>query len=233
MTDPVCVISGVGPGTGSALARRFATGGHRVAMLARNPQRLAELERELPFSKGYACDVSDAAQVEAAADRIERDLGVPTTLVHNAVGGAFGSFLEIDPAVLNRNFQVNTMGLLYLARRLTPAMISAGSGNVIVTGNTSALRGKPSFAGFAPTKAAQRILTESMARELGPKGVHVAYIIIDAVIDVPWTRERFKDRPDDFFIKPGIIAEEAWHLTQQNRSGWSFNVELRPYGESW
>jgi NAD(P)-dependent dehydrogenase (short-subunit alcohol dehydrogenase family) len=233
MTDPVCVISGVGPGTGSALARRFATGGHRVAMLARNPQRLAELERELPFSKGYACDVSDAAQVEAAADRIERDLGVPTTLVHNAVGGAFGSFLEIDPAVLNRNFQVNTMGLLYLARRLTPAMISAGSGNVIVTGNTSALRGKPSFAGFAPTKAAQRILAESMARELGPKGVHVAYIIIDAVIDVPWTRERFKDRPDDFFIKPGAIAEEAWHLTQQNRSGWSFNVELRPYGESW
>ena len=233
MTDPVCVISGVGPGTGSALARRFATGGHRVAMLARNPQRLVELERELPYSKGYACDVSDAAQVEATADRIERDLGVPTTLVHNAVGGAFGSFLEIDPALLNRNFQVNTMGLLYLARRLTPAMISAGSGNVIVTGNTSALRGKPSFAGFAPTKAAQRILAESMARELGPKGVHVAYIIIDAVIDVPWTRERFKDRPDHFFIKPGAIAEEAWHLTQQNRSGWSFNVELRPYGESW
>jgi NAD(P)-dependent dehydrogenase (short-subunit alcohol dehydrogenase family) len=233
MTDPVCVISGVGPGTGSALARRFAAGGYRVAMLARNPQRLAELERELPDSKGYPCDVSDAAQVEATADLIERDLGVPTTLVHNAVGGAFGSFLEINPAVLNRNFQVNTMGLLYLARRLTPAMISASSGNVIVTGNTSALRGKPSFAGFAPTKAAQRILAEAMARELGPKGVHVAYIIIDAVIDVPWTRERFKDRPDDFFIKPGAIAEEAWHLTQQNRSGWSFNVELRPYGESW
>jgi NAD(P)-dependent dehydrogenase (short-subunit alcohol dehydrogenase family) len=115
MTDPVCVISGVGPGTGSALARRFAAGGYRVAMLARNPQRLAELERELPDCKGYACDVSDAAQVEATANRIERDLGVPTTLVHNAVGGAFGSFLEIDPAVLNRNFQVNTMGLCTLS----------------------------------------------------------------------------------------------------------------------
>ena len=205
----------------------------QAPVLARNPQRLAELERELPDCKGYACDVSDAAQVEATANRIERDLGVPTTLVHNAVGGAFGSFLEIDPAVVNRNFQVNTMGLLYLARRLAPAMISAGRGNVIVTGNTSALRGKPSFAGFAPTKAAQRILAEAMARELGPKGVHVAYIIIDAVIDVPWTRVRFKDRPDDFFIKPAAIAEEAWHLTQQDRSGWSFNVELRPYGETW
>ena len=233
MTDPVCVISGVGPGTGSALARRFAAGGHRVAMLARNSQRLAELEQELPDSKGYTCDVSDAAQVKATADRIERELGVPTTLVHNAVGGAFGSFLEIDPAVLNRNFQVNTMGLLYLAGRLAPAMISAGRGNVIVTDNTSALRGKPSFAGFAPTKAAQRILAEAMARELGPKGVHVAYIIIDAVIDVPWTRERFKDRPDDFFIKPAAIAEEAWHLTRQDRSAWSFNVELRPYAENW
>ena len=211
MTDPVCVISGVGPGTGSALARRFARGGYRVAMLARNAERLNGLERELADSKAYLCDVSDATQVEATLDKIERQLGVPTALVHNAVGGAFGSFLEIDPAVLNRNFQINTMGLLYLARRVAPAMISAGHGNIIVTGNTSALRGRPSFAGFAPTKAAQRILTEAMARELGPKGVHVAYIVIDAVIDVPWTRERFKDKPDEFFIKPAAIADEAWH----------------------
>jgi NAD(P)-dependent dehydrogenase (short-subunit alcohol dehydrogenase family) len=233
MTEPVCVISGVGPGTGSSLVRQFARGGYRVAMLARNAERLSGLERELADSKAYVCDVSDAAQVEATADKIERELGVPTALIHNAVGGAFGSFLEIDPAVLNRNFQINTMGLLYLARRFAPAMISSGGGNIIVTGNTSALRGRPSFAGFAPSKAAQRILTEAMARELGPKGVHVAYIIIDAVIDVPWTRERFKNKPDDFFIKPAAIAEEAWHLTQQDRSAWSFNVELRPYGESW
>lgn len=233
MTQPVCVVSGVGPGTGSALARRFSGGGYRVAMLARNAQRLAGLERELPGSKGYVCDVSDDLQVQATAERIERELGRPAVLIHNAVGGAFGSFLEIDPAVLNRNFQINTMGLLYLARRYAPAMIRAGSGNIIVTGNTSALRGKPSFAGFAPTKAAQRILAETMARELGPKGVHVAYIIIDAVIDVPWTRERFKEKPDEFFIKPAAIAEEAWHLTQQGRSAWSFNLELRPYGETW
>jgi NAD(P)-dependent dehydrogenase (short-subunit alcohol dehydrogenase family) len=202
-------------------------------MLARNAHRLSELERELPNSKAYKCDVSDAAQVEVTVDNIYRELGTPTALVHNAVGGAFGSFLEIDPTVLNRNFQINTMGLLYLARRLAPAMISASRGNIIVTGNTSALRGRPSFAGFAPTKAAQRILTEALARELGPKGVHVAYIIIDAVIDVPWTRERFKAKPDDFFIKPAAIAEEAWHLTQQDRSAWSFNVELRPYAENW
>src|SRR5215831_6678528 len=233
MTEPVCVISGVGPGTGSALARRFGRGGYRVAMLARNAQRLSQLEHELSNSKAYMCDVSDAAQVEATVDQIYRELGTPTALVHNAVGGAFGSFLEIDPAVLNRNFQINTMGLLYLARRFAPAMVQAGNGNIIVTGNTSALRGKAGFAGFAPTKAAQRILAEAMARELGPRGVHVAYIVIDAVIDVPWARQRYKDKPDEFFIKPTAIAEEAWHLTQQARSGWSFNVELRPYCETW
>jgi NAD(P)-dependent dehydrogenase (short-subunit alcohol dehydrogenase family) len=118
MTQPICIVSGVGPGTGSALARRFASGGYRVAMLARDAERLARLEREVPGTKAYPCDVSDTAQVEATADRIERDLGLPDALVHNAVGGAFGSFLEIDPAVLNRNFQVNTMGLLHLARRI-------------------------------------------------------------------------------------------------------------------
>ena len=218
MAQPIAVISGVGPGTGSALARRFAAGGYRVAMLARNEKRLAALEQELAGAKGYVCDVADPAQVEATSGAIERHLGAPSVLVHNAVGGAFGSFLDIDPAVLNRNFQVNTMGLLYLARRLVPAMVGAGKGAVIATGNTSALRGKAGFAGFAPTKAAQRILAEAMARDLGPKGVHVAYIVIDAVIDVPWARERFKDKPDEFFIKPAAIADEAWR-SEERRVG--------------
>jgi NAD(P)-dependent dehydrogenase (short-subunit alcohol dehydrogenase family) len=233
MAQPVCVVSGAGPGTGSALVRRFAAGGYGVAMMARDAERLSRLERETSGSKGYVCDVSDAAQVDAAADRIERELGAPDVLVRNAVGGAFGSFLEIDPAVLNRNFQVNTMGLLYLARRFAPSMVAAGHGAIIVTGNTSALRGRARFAGFAPTKAAQRILAESMARDLGPKGVHVAYIVVDGVIDVPRMRERFKGKPDEFFVKPAAIAEEAWHLTQQDRSAWSFLAELRPYGETW
>jgi len=233
MSQPVVVITGVGPGTGSALARRFAAGGYRVAMLARNRDRLARLEAELPGSKAFPCDVSDPAQVEAAAAAIEAELGPPSVLIHNAVGGAFGSFLDIDPAVLNRNFQVNAMGLLYLARRFAPAMQAKGEGAIIVTGNTSALRGRPNFAGFAPTKAAQRILAEAMARQLGPEGIHVAYIVIDAVIDLSWTRERYKDRPDGFFIKPAAIAEEAWHLVKQDRSAWSFLVELRPFGETW
>jgi NADP-dependent 3-hydroxy acid dehydrogenase YdfG len=112
-------------------------------------------------------------------------------------------------------------------------MVAAGAGAIIATGNTSAQRGKASFAGFAPTKAAQRILAESMARELGPKGVHVAYVVIDAVIDLEWTRRRFANEADDFFIKPAAIAEEVWHIAHQDRSAWSFNVELRPFRETW
>jgi short-subunit dehydrogenase len=229
----VAVVTGVGPGTGTAIARRFSQGGYAVAMLARTSERLATLERELPNAKGYRCDVTDETQLDTTIEAIRRDLGTPKVLIHNAVGGAFGNFMEIDPKVLNQNFQVNTMALLHLARRLAPAMVAAGEGAIIASGNTSALRGKASFAGFAPTKAAQRILAESIARELGPKGVHVAYVLIDAVIDLEWTRKRFKDAPDDFFIKPAAIADEIWHVVHQDRSAWSFNVEVRPFGETW
>jgi NAD(P)-dependent dehydrogenase (short-subunit alcohol dehydrogenase family) len=232
-SNPVALVTGVGPGTGAAIARRFAQGGYQVAMLARNHARLQALEREVASSRAYACDVTDEAQLDAAVAAVRTDLGEPRVLVHNAVGGAFGNFMEIEPAVLNHNFQVNTMALLYLARRLAPAMVAAGDGAIIATGNTSAQRGKASFAGFAPTKAAQRILAESMARELGPKGVHVAYVVIDAVIDLEWTRRRFANAPDNFFIKPAAIAEEVWHIAHQDRSAWSFNVELRPFRETW
>ena len=233
MAEPVCVISGVGPGTGTALVRRFASEGYRIAMLARTAERLADLAAQVPSAKAYVCDVADQSQVDSTTALVEREMGAPSVLIHNAVGGAWGTFMEVDPATLNRNFQVNTMGLLYLARRLAPTMVTAGQGAIIVTGNTSSQRGRANFAGFAPTKAAQRILAEAMARDLGPKGVHVAYIVIDAVIDVPWARERFKTKPDDFFIAPTAIADEAWHVANQPRSAWSFNVEVRPYGETW
>jgi NAD(P)-dependent dehydrogenase (short-subunit alcohol dehydrogenase family) len=237
-TSPVTVVTGVGPGTGAAIVRRFARDGYAVAMLARDRNRLTLLEQEIAHTRAYPCDVTDEAQLDATIEAIRTDLGTPQVLIHNAVGGAFGTFMEIDPQVLNHNFQVNTMALLYLARRLAPAMVAAGEGAIIVTGNTSAFRGKATFAGFAPTKAAQRILAEAIARELGPKGVHVAYVMIDAVIDLEWTRQMMKQRlgkdaPDDFFITPAAIAEEVWHVTHQDRSAWSFNVELRPFGETW
>lgn len=233
MTDKVCLISGVGPGTGAALARRFARGGYQVAMLARDAERLERLEHEIDRAKAWVCDVADEAAVNDTVARVAADMGQPSVLVHNAVRGTFGTFLELDPADLETNFRINTMGFLYLARALAPAMIEAGEGVIIASGNTSALRGKPRFAGFAPTKAAQRILAESMARELGPQGIHVAYIVIDAVIDLEWTRKMMPDQPDDYFIQPDAIADNTWHVAHQDRSAWSFNVELRPFGETW
>ncbi|HUI26474.1 MAG TPA: SDR family NAD(P)-dependent oxidoreductase [Candidatus Kryptonia bacterium] len=232
-SQPIALISGVGPGTGKAIVRRFATGGYRVAMLARSAERLDAFEKEIPGTLGVVCDVASEAQVDAAVATVRAKLGDPSVLIHNAVSGSFGNFLEIDPAILNRNFQTNAMGLLYLARRLAPAMIEAGKGAIVATGNTSAARGKATFAAFAPTKAAQRILAESMARYLGPKGVHVAYVIIDAVIDLEWTRRLQSNKPDEFFCKPDDIAAEIWHVVHQERSAWSFNVEVRPFGEVW
>jgi len=228
-TKPLALVTGVGPGTGASVVRRFAEGGYRVAMLARDADRLAALASEIPDSIALPCDVSDADALKQAIDSV----GAPKVVVHNAVGGAFGTFSQIDAEVLQRNFEINTMALLHLARLTTPAMIAAGEGALIVTGNTSAQRGRATFAGFAPTKAAQRILAESLARDLGPKGVHVAYLIIDAVIDVPWQRERLPDAPDDFFISPASIAGEVFHLAQQPRDAWSFLAEVRPFHEPW
>ena len=125
------------------------------------------------------------------------------------------------------------MSLLHLARAVAPAMIARGSGAIMVTGNTSALRGKPDFSGFAPTKAAQRILAEAIARELGPQGIHVAYIVIDAIIDLRWTRRQFPDTPEDRFAKPDDIAETVYQVAHQPKSAWSFNVEVRPFSENW
>ena len=234
MAGAVCLITGVGPGTGASLSRRFAQGGYRVAMLARTQERLSQLEKEIAGSRGYGCDVSDEAAVNATVARVKEEMGAPEILIHNAVGGAFGTFLEIEPKTLSDNFQVNTMGLLYLARAVAPDMIEAGKGVILsLPGIHPRYAGKPRFAGFAPTKAAQRILSESMARTLGPQGIHVAYIVIDAVIDLAWTRKMLPDKPDDFFIQPSAIADTAYQVAHQDRSGWSFNVEVRPFGEEW
>ena len=227
MTQPVCLITGVGDGTGAALARRFAKGGYSVAMLARNRDRLDALEQELPNARAYACEIADIEALLATVEAVRAEMGAPSMLVHNAVSATFQTFLDADPEDLERNFRVNTTALLYLARELAPDMIEAGKGAIMVTGNTAALRGIPNTAVFAPTKAAQRILAQSLARDLGPKGVHVAYVTIDAAIDTPWTRiPLHPDKPEDFFSKPHAIADEVFHVAHQ----WSSPNELvHPY----
>jgi NAD(P)-dependent dehydrogenase (short-subunit alcohol dehydrogenase family) len=231
----ICIVTGVGEGTGLGIVRRFAEGGYQVAMLARNEARLQRFAREIPGTTAFTCEVSDEESVNSTFAAVAEKLGPPDVLVHNAVSfnSLFGTFMEIEPATLQRNFEVNTMGLLFCARAVAPYMLKAGSGAIMVTGNTSARRGRANFAAFAPTKAAQRILAESIARSLGPQGVHVSYILIDGGIDMPFARELLPDKPDEFFIKTAAIADAIWSVVHQDRSGWTFELDLRPFGEEW
>ena len=233
MSKKIALITGVGPGTGSSIARRFSDGGYKVAMIARDKERLKSLEDELEDSKGYSCELRNSEYLNSTIDNIIKDFGYPDVFIHNAVRGTRGNFLEFTSEELQSNFDINVIALHRIAQKVAPEMIKRGKGAIIVTGNTSAHRGKANFGGTASTKAAQKILTESFARYLNPKGVHVAYITIDAAIDLEWTRKAWPDKPDDFFIKPDDIASEVWHIVHQSKSAWTFDHWLRPFGENW
>ncbi|NIO43589.1 MAG: SDR family NAD(P)-dependent oxidoreductase [Burkholderiales bacterium] len=234
MPDRVCLITGAGDGIGAATARRFASEGYHVAMLARTEERLKRLESELPGSRGYVCDISDPELLRSTVAKVRAELGFISVAIHNAAQGAFKTILEADPTRFEELFRVNATALMVLTQCVAPDMLGKGSGAILVTGNTAAWRGKPNFCMFAPTKAAQRILAEAIARDLGPKGIHVAYITIDAAVDTPWTRPRiYPGKQDDFFAKPSAIADTIYHLAHQDRSAWTFNVDLRPYHEKW
>lgn len=230
---PHCIVIGVGPGTGLACVRRFVEGGYTVSMIARHPDRLQSFADEIEHTAAYPADIDDNEAYRETLRRIVSDYGVPQVAIHNATLASFGSYREIDPADFERNYRVNAGGLLATAQELAPAMCERGDGAIIVTGNTGSLRGKPDYIGWSPSKAAQRILAEALARELGPKGVHVAYVVIDAVIDMPFARRRREPKPDDYYAKPADLAGEIFHTAHQPRSARSFLVELRPFGENW
>ena len=223
---------GVGPGNGAAFARRFSEGGFAVALLARRPELTNQLAAELPDAKAYACDVTDHASIEHAFAAIRQDLGEVDVLVYNAGSGTWGTVEDITPRDLDLAMRVNATGLLAAAQAVIPAMKVKKKGSIVVIGATASRRGGAKTAAFAPAKAAQRSLAESMARHLWPAGIHVSLIIIDGVIDIPTTRARM-NKPDTFFLKPGDIAQTAFHLTAQPPSAWSFEVEARPFGETW
>ena len=233
MSKKVALVTGVGPGTGSSIARRFSNGGYKVAMIARDKERLKSLEDKLEDSKGYSCELRNQEYLNSTIDNIIKDFGYPDVFIHNAVRGTRGNFLEFTSEELQSNFDINVIALHRIAQKVAPEMIKKAKGAIIVTGNTSAHRGKANFGGTASTKAAQKILTESFARYLNPKGIHVAYITIDAAIDLEWTRKAWPDKPDDFFIQPDDIASEVWHISHQSKSAWTFDHWLRPFGENW
>ncbi|MFQ5457735.1 MAG: SDR family NAD(P)-dependent oxidoreductase [Myxococcota bacterium] len=233
MPSPVCVITGVGPGNGAAFCRKFASAGYQVAMLARSADRLKEMETTIPGTKAFPTDVSDPGQVAETFAAIRSALGPVRVLLHNAGGGVFSDFLNTTPEMFEESWRTNALALLLCGQEAARDMLDAGEGTIVVTGATAALRGGMNFAAFAPAKASQRMLAQSMARLLGPRGIHVAYVIVDGVIDMPRAREFLPDRSDDFFLKPDAIAETVLYLAGQDKSAWTFEVDVRPFGENW
>jgi NAD(P)-dependent dehydrogenase (short-subunit alcohol dehydrogenase family) len=230
---PVCAVVGVGPGNGAALARRFARDGYAVALLARSTKFSSELAATLGGSKAYSCDVTDEKSVEQAFSAVRSDLGEIDALVYNAGSGVWGNAEEVSVADFEASWRTNALGSLLAARQVIPGMKRAGRGNIVFIGATASRRGVARTAAFAPAKAAQKSLAESLARYLWPLGIHVSLIVVDGVVDLPRTRAFMKDKPDSFFIKPDDVAETAFCLTQQKPSAWSFEVEARPFAETW
>ena len=233
MTRPVCVIVGVGPGNGAAFARRFDRDGYALALLSRSATVGRELAGSLTEARAFACDVADAASVEQAFAAIRSELGEPAVVIYNAGPGVFGSFDDVSAADLEASWRVNTLGAFHVAKQVAPGMKQARGGAFIIVGATASRRGSARAAAFAPAKAAQRSLAESLARHLWPSGIHVALIVIDGVVDLPRTRQMMPGKPDAFFVAPDDVAATAAFLVAQPRSAWTFELEARPFGETW
>ncbi|MGB7755315.1 MAG: SDR family NAD(P)-dependent oxidoreductase, partial [Salinisphaera sp.] len=215
MNPPVCAIPGAGPGNGLALARRFAAAGYRVALIGRTEDRLQTLAGEVEGAAAYPCDAADERQVVETFAAIESDLGPVDTLLYNAGSAVFGNIDQIAASDFEAAWRTNALGLFHCANAVVAGMRRAGKGHIVVTGATASKKGGANFAGFAAAKAAQYSLTQSLARQLGPEGIHVAIAIIDGVIDIPRTREMVPDKPDEYFLDPDAIAESIYQITCQ------------------
>jgi NAD(P)-dependent dehydrogenase (short-subunit alcohol dehydrogenase family) len=230
MAKPLAIVVGIGPKNGAAFARAFSRAGHQLALVSRRTELSAELARELGDASVYAADVADPASVARAFDAIASEHGAADVLIYNAGSGLWKSADELTPAEFELSFRVNALGLLTTSQRVLPAMRQRGRGNIVVVGATASLRGKPKTAAFAAAKAAQRSLAQSLARQLAPEGIHVSLLIIDGAIDDSGTPA---DQSDAKRLRPEAIAAEALHLTQQDRSAWTFELDLRPLKETW
>ena len=228
-----CVIIGVGPGNVASFARRFASAGYQVAILSRNETYLKQLSSEIEGSSPIYCDVCDPTSIGQAFDRVHEALGAVDVMIYNAGAGDWKSVEDTLLENFESSWKTNAFGLLAAGQQVIPAMKERGRGCIVVIGATASLRGGANTAGFAAAKAAQRSLTQSMARGLGPTGIHVSYVVIDGVIDLERTRAVMTDRPDEFFLQPDAIAESVYNLTEQHRSAWSFEIDLRPHVEKW
>jgi NAD(P)-dependent dehydrogenase (short-subunit alcohol dehydrogenase family) len=221
------LIVGAGSGLSASLARRFAREGMRVDMAARRIDKLAEL-CDATGAHAHVCDAADASQVAALFAALDQD-GAPDLVVYNASGRQRGPIIELDTAEVARGLAVSAFGAFLVAQQAARRMLPQRRGAIVLTGATAGVKGFALSASFAMGKFALRGLAQSLARELSPQGIHVAHFVIDGGI-------RAAQRPDppdapDSTLDPDAIAETYWHVLNQHRSAWSWEVEVRPWVE--
>ena len=236
MNGKTAAVLGVGPGLGAAVARRFAREGFAVALMARREESVSGVREEIVGAGGTALPVStdatDPASVAAAFAEVRNNLGDPEVFVYNAGAFQMGGILDLSPEKFDECFKANCAGAFYAAQQVLPAMVEAGRGTVLLTGATAALRGSARFSALAVGKFGLRALAGSMAREFGPRGIHVAHVVIDGQIDTPRLREASPDRDDHTMLAPDAIAETYWQLHSQHPTAWTLELDLRPAVES-
>ncbi len=233
MSKPVCVVIGVGPGNGTAIAKKFAEQGYAVALCARTELKLNALAKELPDAAAFVYDVTDPEAAARVFADIEQSLGAVAVVAYNAGSGTWGNVDEVAVDSFQLSWEVNTRGLLLAVKAVLPQMRKRGGGAIVITGATAALRGGLASTAFASAKAAQRSLAQSLAKQLGPEKIHIGYVVLDGMVDLEKTMTNIVDKPLDFFLSAEQIAEAFFYLATQPERAWTFEMDLRPYGEKW
>jgi NAD(P)-dependent dehydrogenase (short-subunit alcohol dehydrogenase family) len=223
----VAIVIGAGPGLGAAVARRFAREGFTVGAVARKRETVEPLAQAIA-GRAYVADTADAAQVATLFADIRNDLGAPDVLVYNASAFKMGGILEVSPEDFEQCWKVGCHGAFLCAREVLPAMVERGAGTILLTGATAALRGSSRFSCLAVGKFGLRALGQSIAREFGERGVHVAHVIVDGQIDSERARSWSPQRPASSFLAPDAIAETYWQLHVQSPTAWTQEIDLRP-----
>jgi len=229
------IIAGVGSGLGASLARKFAQEGCQVGLLARSANYIQTLAQELQQKGATALavptDITNPEQVANSFAKVHEKLGKVDILINHAGNAVWKIFSELTLKDFERAWRVCASGSFLCCQHAVPDMLERGSGAILFTGATSSIRGRGGAIAFSSAKFAVRGLAWSLAKELGPKGIHVAHIIIDGVIDTPDVRRRFQPDEGEPLLDPDAIAGTYWGLVQQDRSAWTFELDLRPHDE--